>query len=148
MKPITGQEPFKDKLEPLQLSSHGALTRIVAVRLHSDINSIYDLEGKGRSFSGAARGGVATDVSNYFRLAGINIEPIFLDIAQTGDAFIAGRADAALLLFRNGQPYPLNMEVEAAMDINTLPWDPKVNKQMVEITAGIREVITRMHHLL
>ena len=42
----TGQEPFKEKLEPIQLSSHGALTQIVAVRADSDINSIYDLEGK------------------------------------------------------------------------------------------------------
>lgn len=137
----TGQEPFKEKLEPIQLSSHGALTQIVAVRADSDINSIYDLEGK-KVILGAAGSGVATDVSNYFRLAGINIEPIFLDIAQTGDAFIAGRADAALLLFRNGQPYPLNMEVEAAMDVKYLPWDPEINKQMVEITAGIPGVIT------
>jgi len=137
----SGKEPFKETLEPMQLLSYGALTQIVAVHADSDINSIYDLEGR-KVIIGAAGSGLATDMTNYFKMAGINIEPVYLDIAQTGDALISGRVDAALLLFRNGKPYPLNMEVEAAMPVKYLPWDPEINKQMMDLTGATYGVIS------
>lgn len=136
------QGPFADKdYKPMQLLSYGALTQIVAVRADSDINSIYDLEGR-TVIVGPPGSGLETDMTNYFRLAGINHVPVNLAIPETGDAFISGRADAALLLFRNGEPYPLNMEVEAAMDIKYLPWDPEVNKKMMALTAATPGVIS------
>jgi uncharacterized protein len=137
----SGEGPFSTPLEPMQLLSYGALTQIVAVRADSDINSIYDLEGR-TVIVGPPGSGLETDMTLYCNFAGINIVPVNLAIPETGDAFIGGRADAALLLFRNGQPYPLNMEVESAMDIKYLPWDPEVNKKMMEKTGATPGVIS------
>ncbi|MDO9534922.1 MAG: TAXI family TRAP transporter solute-binding subunit [Bacillota bacterium] len=134
--------PFKDKkYEPMQLLSYGALTQIVAVRADSDIKTIYDLKGK-KVIVGPPGSGLETDTTRYFGFADIDIVPVNLAIPETADAFISGRADAALLLFRNGQPYPLNMEVEAAMEIRYLPWDPKINKMMMDATAATPGIIS------
>jgi TRAP transporter TAXI family solute receptor len=137
-----GEEPFKEPLEPMQLLSYGVVAEIAAVRADSDINSIYDLEGK-TVIVGPAGSGLETDVKTYFDLAGIKHKPVYLSPAETGDAFIAGRADAAMLLFRNGQPYPMVLEVEAAMDVKYLPWDPEINKKMVDLTAATLGVLTQ-----
>lgn len=124
-----GKAPYKQAYEPMQLVSYGALTQIIAVRANSGINSLSDLKGK-RVVVGPIGSGLQTVLSQYFALAGIEIEPVHLAIPETADAFLSGRADAAALLFRNGEPYPLNMEIEAATDVRYLPWDPAVNKKM------------------
>lgn len=126
-----GEAPFREAYEPVQLVSYGALTQIIAVHANSDINSIYDLAGK-RVVVGPVGSGLESIMSQYFELAGVDIVPVNLGIPETADAFLGGRADAVALLFRNGEPYPVNMEVEAGADIRYLEWDSAINQQMID----------------
>ncbi|MBU9721698.1 MULTISPECIES: TAXI family TRAP transporter solute-binding subunit [Bacillaceae] len=125
-----GKGPFGEgEYNPVQLLSYGSLTQAIVVPEDSDIQTIQDLEGKDVQF-GTPGSGLDLFWSLYFELADIEVNPVYLDISEQGDAFIGGRTDTGTLLFRNGEPYPLNMEVEAAMDIRYIPLDPEVNKMM------------------
>ncbi|MDG5788857.1 TAXI family TRAP transporter solute-binding subunit [Evansella sp. AB-P1] len=128
-----GEDPFGGgDYDPVQLLSYGALTQAIVVPADSDIETIHDLEGKDVQF-GTPGSGLDLFWSLYFDLAGIDVNPVYLAISEQGDAFIGGRTDTGTLLFRNGEPYPLNMEVEAAMDVRYIPLDPEVNKMMEDV---------------
>lgn len=138
---IKGQEPFQEPTKAQQMFSYTTWNMPPIVRASSEMQTIYDLEGK-RASPGAAGASTRAIWEPIFESSNLQdkINWSYGSWREIYDAFKAGSIDCVPGLMVNGAPSPIFEELMMSVDVKVLEIPEEIIEKAKKINAGINVI--------